>query len=93
LQKFNESVKTYEKREKFLTRWDVTGIIEMLATSQVNGGFWLPLGTWFTKVLAGLLSEKAESNSVLRSILDSFQSLVTMSTPNAVLVNRIKKRF
>ncbi len=89
LDRFNRTVISYESRAKWLQRWDIKGLIFLFLPSDLR----VSLGLWVVeRLFAQVAQAHRHSNMPLGATLDALEALVTNSTPDAILVHRIRER-
>lgn len=89
LDRFNRTVISYESRAKWLQRWDIKGLIFLFLPSDLR----VSLGLWVVeRLFAQVAQAHRHSNMPLGTTLDALEALVTNSTPDAILVHRIRER-
>jgi hypothetical protein len=85
---FNDEVRRYEAREKYLNFWDLLGVVGVA----VGSGAFIPPASWTVKLLE-MVSGPRGTHPVLDSCLDSVSAVLTKAHPDAVLVSRMRKNL
>lgn len=86
VENFNKSVKQYESRNSKVEFWDIKGLL--LDGVTMLGETTIPTIVW--RIAGDLLIRQAEKNSSFGYALDKLKAVAHNTTPDAILVSRLK---
>jgi hypothetical protein len=90
IQVFNESVKRFEKNRKRLNTWDVQGISLDAALEISNLA--IPFSGFIVKQLGNIINKLGDRYKYIDTILREVASKTNMTSPNVVLVSRMRNK-
>lgn len=90
IQAFNESVKRFEKNRKSLDTWDVQGVSLDAALEVSNLA--IPFSGFIVKRLGNLVNKLGDRYKCIDKILRQVEAKTHMTSPNVVLVSRMRDK-
>ena len=90
IRKFNESVKVFEKRDKYLDAWDIKGII--LDATQSAANITIPFSGFLIKKLENLALELENKYEHIGDIAMLAKAKLLNASPNVVLVSKMRDK-
>ena len=91
IQAFNESVKRFEKNRKRLDTWDVQGVSLDAALEVSNLA--IPFSGFIVKQLGNLVEKLSDRYECIDKILRQVEAKTHMTSPNVVLVSRMRDKI
>lgn len=87
---FNESVKQYERNKRRLDSWDVKGVGLDLTQEIANTA--IPFSGFITKQIGRLIEKNGERYESIGKVVDKVQAKLSRTSPNIVLVSRMRDK-
>lgn len=87
---FNESVKQYERNKRRLDSWDVKGVGLDLTQEIANTA--IPFSGFITKQIGRVIEKTGERYESVGKVVDKVQSKLSRTSPNIVLVSRMRDK-
>ncbi|MCK9237728.1 MAG: hypothetical protein M0P46_06480 [Thiopseudomonas sp.] len=90
LNDLNDKVRRFEVKQDRLTRLDIMGLGGAAAAGAITGNAYVPFGVW---LLQYVLKNADPSRDLGGKVLDWCRGLNTFTSPNAVLVSRLRNKL
>lgn len=87
---FNDSVKRFEKRRNRTESWDIKGITLDAGLELANSA--IPFAGFITKQIGKVMEKTGERHTSVGVTLDSIQSKINRTSPNVILVSKMRDK-
>lgn len=90
IQDFNENVKRFERNRNRIDTWDVKGVTLDTGLEVANSA--IPFMGFVTKQIGRILKHKGANHKKIGEIVDRVQSKVYRTSPNVILVSKMRDK-